>query len=773
MKYFSFKNFFALCFFIPSFYLLPGATNSPSAFLAIAQEKNAYTTLNALYLSKQYSAALENIQTYLLIFPKSERRDEILYKLGDTHRQLNQPEQALTIFSKLLTEYPNTPYRPYALLRQAELQPIEESLPLLQEIIQTAPNPGLRLNAQFQTVQLLQKLNRAPETIPYLETLTQTTTNNPYQAYAHLALGIWHQNQNNLTDALDHYRQALTLADTPALRGEAGVRAGSMALSLKQEKEAVALFETVRRLEIPDTWRQLAHLGLLRAQYLSQDYLAVIETYNALHQIFSKENEENKENREEIYYYLANAFRFTNKNKLALQTYETLLNQNKNQKNPYRQAAQYERLLILASEAKSTFSQEANSFLKNYPKSNESQTIRYLLAETLFQQKKWAEAVPLFEIIAKEGQPKSFLEKTYYQLAWSYLLLSQDSQAVETFDSFLQHYPKTLFASESLWQSSLAHERLNQLDLALTNLEQILKNFPNALETEKVLLRKGIILNQQQKWSESRQILSGYLDQYPKSTNAPTAQFYRGLAAFEQKDYPSTLLDLSQIRNALPEFYTPSTERLLLATYSLNQFDKANDYLQDLDQSTKTSSWTPSPELLFGLGQFQQKQKKWAQAEILFERAEKNASSNLKQQAQLNRGLVQLEQKKFLQAVKTLEPLQKIKTLQNPDLLLPLAQAYLGAEQLPFASQLAEQIMLNYPEGDFNANARLVLAEVLMRQKQFNEAAKYYTSVTLLYDDTNLTLIALKQAAEAYRQAGNLEEAKRFETDYKKRLQNE
>ena len=395
------------------------------------------------------------------------------------------------------------------------------------------------------------------------------------------------------------------------------------------------------------------------------------------------------------------------------------------------------------------------------------------MAETLFHQKKWADAVPLFQTIVKENEPKQFLEKTYYQLAWSHLFLSQDLQAIETFDSLLELYPQTSFANESLWQSSLAHERLNQLDLALVKLEQILKKFPDSPEAEKALLRKGVIFNQQKKWSESRQTLSAFLDQYQKSTNATTAQFYRGIAAFEEKDYPAAILDLKPTRDALPESYSSATERLLFATYSLNQFDKAYDYLQDLDQSTTTSSWSPPAELLIGLGQNQQKKKKWDQAETLFERAEKKTPlPDLKQQAQLNRGLVQLEQKKFFDSVKTLEPLQKTNLSQNPALLLPLAQAYLGADQLALASQLAEQIMLTYPEGDLNAKARLVLAETLMRQKQFNEAAKYYTSVALLYDDTNLTLIALKQAAEAYRQAGNLEEAKRVETDYKNRFKN-
>ncbi|MBX7158089.1 MAG: tetratricopeptide repeat protein [Verrucomicrobiae bacterium] len=729
----------------------------------VVQEKNIYTTLNALYLSKQYPAALESIKNYLTNFPQSFRRDEILYKLGDTYRQLNQTSEALATFDQLLISYPRSPYRPYALLRKAELQSPQKSLPLLQEVIQTASNTGLRLNAQFQTIQTLQKLNRDSEAIPLLKNLLKTKTNNPYLAYAHLALGVWEQKQNNLADALDHFREALTLADTPAMRGEAGVRAGSVALTLKQWKEATALFETVRRLEIPENWLQLANLGLLRAQYYSKDYEAVIATYNTFHNKFSAEN------RDEILYYLANSFRFSQKNDLALQAYETLLTKNKNLKNSYRQAAHYEKLLILAEKSKPNFLQEAASFLQNYPNTPESDTIRYLLAKFYFDQKKIPEAIPLFETILQQHQPKNFLELACYQLAWSYLFLSQDQQAIKTFESFLEQFPQSPYASESRWQIALAQERLGQLEPALIQLENLLTHYPKSPEAEKALLRKGILLHQQKKFVESLQTLSAFLDQYQNSTNAPTAQFYRGLNAFEQKDYPVAIADLSAVRDNSQAFYPPSTERLLLSNYYLNQPEKVNDYLQDLD-ALPSQIWSPPAELLFWLAEYYQKKKDWAKAETFYQRAQQNTSSDLQQRAQLNLGFAQLEQKKFSEAIQTLKPLRKTAFSQSPELLLALAQANLGDHQLATASQLAEHIMRNFPEGEFNAKARLVLAKTLMKQKQFAEAAKYYSSVALLYDDTNLTLLALKQAAEAYRQAGNLEEAKRLETDYQKRL---
>ncbi len=80
--------------------------------------------------------------------------------------------------------------------------------------------------------------------------------------------------------------------------------------------------------------------------------------------------------------------------------------------------------------------------------------------------------------------------------------------------------------------------------------------------------------------------------------------------------------------------------------------------------------------------------------------------------------------------------------------------------------------MANEPEGQPNAEARLALADALAGRKQFNDAAKYYASVALLYDDPEITPKAYLRAAEAYRQAGNEPEAKRLEAERLKRFPN-
>jgi lipopolysaccharide biosynthesis regulator YciM len=101
--------------------------------------------------------------------------------------------------------------------------------------------------------------------------------------------------------------------------------------------------------------------------------------------------------------------------------------------------------------------------------------------------------------------------------------------------------------------------------------------------------------------------------------------------------------------------------------------------------------------------------------------------------------------------------------------MVPLAQAYIGENDFDPARQLAEQVLKQNPEGEFNARGRLLLGDIAFSQKKFDEAAKTYSAVALLMDDPVLTPIALKKSEVAYRQAGKTAQADQAALDLARR----
>src|SRR5207244_7979481 len=75
------------------------------------------------------------------------------------------------------------------------------------------------------------------------------------------------------------------------------------------------------------------------------------------------------------------------------------------------------------------------------------------------------------------------------------------------------------------------------------------------------------------------------------------------------------------------------------------------------------------------------------------------------------------------------------------------------------AQKIAEQIIVLQPEGQVNAQARLLAGDVQFERGNFDEASKAFMGVALLYDDPAITPRALHKAATAYQRAGNTAEA--------------
>jgi TolA-binding protein len=85
--------------------------------------------------------------------------------------------------------------------------------------------------------------------------------------------------------------------------------------------------------------------------------------------------------------------------------------------------------------------------------------------------------------------------------------------------------------------------------------------------------------------------------------------------------------------------------------------------------------------------------------------------------------------------------------------------AQIGAADFDAAKALAEQILRQNPEGEYNARGRLLLGEVEFGKHNYKEAAKLFSAVALLVQDPQLTPRALNRAEKAYRLAGEAKKA--------------
>ena len=101
-----------------------------------------------------------------------------------------------------------------------------------------------------------------------------------------------------------------------------------------------------------------------------------------------------------------------------------------------------------------------------------------------------------------------------------------------------------------------------------------------------------------------------------------------------------------------------------------------------------------------------------------------------------------------------------------------LSAAQLGAKQFDDATKSAQQAMTLQPEGRTNAEARLAIGDVESGRGNYENAAKSYLSVAVLYEDPEVTPLALEKAYIAFHQSGNEAEANKTLTELRTRFPN-
>jgi TolA-binding protein len=101
-----------------------------------------------------------------------------------------------------------------------------------------------------------------------------------------------------------------------------------------------------------------------------------------------------------------------------------------------------------------------------------------------------------------------------------------------------------------------------------------------------------------------------------------------------------------------------------------------------------------------------------------------------------------------------------------------LSSAQLGTKDLDPATKSAEETLTLQPEGRLNAEGRMLLGDIESARGNYENAARSYMSVAVLYEDPEVTPRALQHAYEAFQKAGNEPQATKTLSELKTRFPN-
>ncbi len=695
---------------------------------------------NALFLRKLYDLAVPEYEKYLDQYPVARGRASVYFFLGECHRALNRPGAARKSFQKVLDDYGESEFAGPAAYVLAETAFTEKdyaaALPLFHRAAAKSKESAVALSARYFEARCLETLDRKDEACGIYQQVSDAKNPNPYREDSRLAAASILSARGKKADAFKQYEALANETQKPALKAEAAVRGGMIALDLVQAEKgkidkamadkAASLLQKGRTLPEAGKFRAIAQVGLRRLQYQSGQYAQLLADYK-------KEQEKLPEaGQAEVMLLAANSERQLGHAKEAEDIYRQII-----AKYPDREEAKdaaYQRLINIYNSDPPALLAEVDEFLKSNPTAERADQAKLLKAEALYKQQNYAEAAPIYsELRASQLSPKLRAESAY-KLGLCCVQLKNISGIVEAFTYYLQAFPDNPPAPAALAQRALAYEQD--------------KNYGAAL--------------------------SDFLKEFPRSSVGAQAQYYIGKAAFEAKDYKTALAALDAARQLNKEqYYNLATLRIISSYFGLKDRSALTKEVNDFMATSPTVS-VPA-EILEWLGIEYYNEKNYEAAEKYLSALGKiDHPANVKPDFLFYLGDTASKLKNFAGAEDAFGKYLQLATdpAGKAKVLLALGAVKIGAHKPDDAQKIAEEIMALQPEGRVNAEARLLAGDVQSERGNFDDAGKAFMSVALLYDDPAITPRALEKAALAYQRAGKTDEADRLARQLRERYPN-
>ncbi|MEI6808388.1 MAG: tetratricopeptide repeat protein, partial [bacterium] len=718
---------------------------------------------DGLYDRGMYELAVREYSAVLASTTNQPRSAEVTYRVGESYRQMKRMAKAVEYFANVEATYPSSPFRFKAALRRAEIldgaNKTTELFELLDATLAAKPPPDIAASALFlQGAALSKAARKDAAAISYGRIISDYAGTSLY-TYSLLALGgLKAAEPGGSEKAIELYRSAAAKPATPRVGAEAWFQIASVYFQDKAYSRSAEAFDKLFELYPADSRIAEARLPRAWALYHSKmpaDALRLVEVAMAV----PSSNETSRI--EELLYLKANCQRQLIKPADAAVTYATLL-----EKFPggrYASPAAYERVLSLfkanmfsetVREAKALTSDAAN--LKD---------LYWLLAESYLALKDEEGAIQYYRLIMQKCSDSDLAPDAGYRLGHLLQKREEYLPAAEVFSDVAFRYPTNDVAAQALFAAAASRGRAGKQEESVRDFGLLIQKYQASPLAEEARYQKAmgeIVLQRDDQAMaslrelldkngvsrfavESRYWLGVLLDGSGKSQDAE-AELRRALVAKPEPELERRVqLQLAIVLQKtgksdesagllIPLVASPAGDKVplpilsWLAEYHLGkrEYGKAADAAMALATRADTGAWKQSGFCLAGRALMEQGRTADARV-VLVKALAIQGEYDGRPEAAWRLGEIELLDKDYDGAMKHFEEAAKMASSD-------------GAFAIRMKSYFG-------------------IGRLMKARGNNDEAAKYFMSVAVLFDDAAIVPQCLFEAGQLFKQLGRAEES--------------
>ncbi len=752
----------------------PG-TNVPGGLVVTTPAAAQFDSAMAFFNSGDYVDAVPALSSFIGNFPQERRREEALFRLGESYRALKRLDDALAAYTYQVQTYPEGPLRANAELRRGAIlfdqQKFGEAIAPLHFVAEKG-EPSLQEAANYLLARALLATDNAPQAVPLLQALAAQQPAGKFTGQAAQALAEIDDKQEKFSEALPLWQKALSLATDPADKATTAARGGWSALQARRPDDAEKLFQIARKNDPAGEPRKVANTGLLRVLFQQKRYAEWVALYNAelAHTLESA--------LAEILYDYGHA-QFALKHwKEAAAGFDQYLAAYGSQ--PSAITAAYERFLAGAQIEPAKTPAQAEDYLKAYPDSPYANRVRLLEAQEFSREKNYTAALPIWEALVDVPDPDPWPHlDILLERARAADELQLWNKAAPDYQAYLDELgpvkpgsPRLRRLLDVLSRQAFCYQSAGQSLAATNTWKELLSQAPAGSPDQRTALESlGLIYAKDGPAQEPETVATfrELLDRFPDSPLRALADFTVGNALFKAHDYIGAEPLLLDARTRDPKSWQqPATQRLALAAFGRSDNARTVGYVKEYDAlpapadpQAALAARLPAA-LFYWLAETARKAGKLDEAETWYRRVTQHPDpGDLLAGAWYQLGEVQSARKEWTSAVASYEQYRQLKPADKDAtvVLLALGRARLGTGDFESARKLGEQALLQEPEGPRSARARMLLGETAFAAGNFPDAARQFATLAVLFDDPQITPQAEARAADSFDRAGDAKSA--------------
>ncbi len=724
---------------------------------------------NDLYQHEDYPNAIAEYQKFLELFPDNPQAMAAQYRVGECYRELGQKQDAERQFVLVVKRYPNTEVSRRSIYRLGETRYLDgqyaEAVEVLAPLLSKKDTPApLRNGAAFYSAKSLVEQKKWSDAEKILEPVSKSANLEDLAPYILELMGRIYRVQSKKKEALAVWEEAMKLKVPDSLSVDILLQIASLRLETGDPKGALAAYTELENHPLSQEYAPAAAVGFLRAAYQSEQYKRITDVDQKWYQSVPEEY------RAEASYLIGSAHRRSFQWEPAIAWFEKNLKEFPD--SPYAESAAYEALACYGAVNEEKQLQSAGkAFLAAHPASTLAMNVHFLVAESCFKEKQYAEALAHYEEVSQKTDHADMKTDAFYKKAWCLQNLDRKDKAQSAFVEFADLYPKNENADDALYMAATVASEQARWDDAVKLLTRLIDQYPQhpfTAATFELAMAQGRLKD----FASMEKNLTVFLQKFPRHGRQYEADYWLGWIATQRKDWDQALryFNAAAKKDDTP-FYDEVRMRRAVVYYYLGKLDDAQKellYFADRgkikDLPLEVIRWTAQKQLdLFH----------YAEAINAYRWYLETARTRTQvSDAQMGLARAHAGKRNWAEAVQAYRKV--ILGEGNSDLgmeaRLGVARAIIEkGDDLDPAQRYVNEVLTERPEGLLNARARLVQGDILVVQKKDKEAGAQYYSVGVLFDNPELSPWAMKLASEAFERAGDMAEARRIRDELAKK----